>query len=37
MLRFAVAALNGIQIAMNNSSLVHIELSMNQALRHAYY
>lgn len=28
-----IAAFNGIQIALNNSSLVHIELSMNQVVR----
>lgn len=30
-----IAVLNGIQIALNNSSLVHIELSMNQVIRAA--
>jgi len=28
-----IAAFNGVQIALNNSSLVHIELSMNQVVR----
>lgn len=30
---FAIAALNGIQIGLNNSSLVYIELSLNQVVR----